>query len=70
MATAFMLIGPIPFLPLSPSVDLTWGAASIIGLGYGMVIVSTFGRSQRAAIKMGYSNDIDTYLIISGTKPF
>jgi hypothetical protein len=33
-----------------------------------MVMVSSFGRSQRGAIRKGYNNDIDTYLIISGMK--
>ena len=31
-----------------------------------MVLLSTFGRSQKAAIRKGYNNDINTYLIISG----
>jgi hypothetical protein len=66
MAAAWLLIGPIPFLPLTPSVPLIQGAVALSGLGYGMVLVSTFGRSQKAAIRKGYNDDIDTYLIISG----
>jgi hypothetical protein len=31
-----------------------------------MVLVSSFGRSQRSAIRQGYNDDMDTYLIISG----
>ena len=66
MATAFLLIGPVPFLPLVPTVPLIQGAMTICGLGYGMILVSAFGRSQRAAIWKGYNDDMDTYLIISG----
>jgi len=33
---------------------------------YGMIVVSTFNRSQKAAIRKGFHDDIDTYLIISG----
>ena len=66
MATAFILIGPVPFIPLEPSVPLIQGVMAMFGLGYGMVMVSTFGRSQRAAIRKGYNDDMDTYLIISG----
>jgi hypothetical protein len=66
MATAFLLIGPVPFIPINPTVPLIQGSLAIIGLGYGMVMVSTFGRSQRAAIRKGFNDDMDTYLIISG----
>jgi hypothetical protein len=66
MATAFLLIGPVPFLPLTPTVPLIQASMAICGLGYGMVLVSTFGRSQRAAIRKGFNDDMDTYLIISG----
>lgn len=31
-----------------------------------MIVVSTFNRSQKAAIRKGFNDDIDTYLIISG----
>ncbi len=31
-----------------------------------MVLISTFARSQKAAIREGYNNDINTYHIISG----
>jgi hypothetical protein len=66
MATAFLLIGPVPFIPITPTVPLIQGSLAILGLGYGMVMVSTFGRSQRAAIRKGFNDDMDTYLIISG----
>ena len=31
-----------------------------------MVMVSTFGRAQGAALRKGFKDDIDTYLLISG----
>ena len=34
--------------------------------GYAFVMVSTFGRAQKAAVQKGFPRDIDTYLIISG----
>jgi len=34
--------------------------------GYGMILVSTFGRSQKSAIRKGFNDDIDTYLIVTG----
>ena len=41
-------------------------SVALAGIGIGMVMVSTFGRSQSAAIIIGYNDDIDTYLSISG----
>jgi len=33
---------------------------------YGMIVVSSFNRSQKAAIRKGFHDDVDTYHIISG----
>ncbi len=34
MATAFILIGPVPFLSIVPTVPLIQGSMAILGLGY------------------------------------
>ena len=39
----------------------------MIGFGYAQVMVSTFGRAQSAAVRKGFNDDIDTYLLIAGT---
>ena len=38
----------------------------MIGFGYAQVMVSTFGRAQSAAVRKGFNDDIDTYLLIAG----
>lgn len=46
MAIGFLLVGPAPFITtLIPTTGLIQGSAAIIGTGYAMIIVSTFGRS-------------------------
>ena len=66
LTVAFLLIGPAPFLTnLLPSTGLIQGSAAILGTGYAMVMVSTLGRSQSAAIRLGYNEDLDTYMFIS-----
>jgi hypothetical protein len=66
MAIGFLLVGPAPFITtLIPTTGLIKGSAAIIGTGYAMIIVSTFGRSQSAAIRNGQSDDLDTYMFIS-----
>ena len=39
---------------------------AVVGLGNEIVMVSTFGRAQKAALKKGFKDDIDTYLMIAG----
>ena len=66
LTVAFLLIGPVPFLTnILPTTSLIQGSAAILGAGYAMVMVSTFGRSQSAAIRNGYNDDLDTYMFIS-----
>ncbi len=66
LTIAFLLIGPAPFLKnLVPTTSLIQGTGAVLGTGYGMVVVSTFGRSQSAAIRHGYNDDLDTYMFIS-----
>ena len=66
MAVTFLFIGPVPFLNVQPSVGLIYGMISLAGIAYGVVVVSTFARSQGAAIRLGYTDDLPTYLLISG----
>ena len=69
MLTGFLLVGPAPFITsLVPSTGLIKGAAAIMGTGYPLIMVSTFGRSQAAALRNGYHDDLDTYIFIS-SKP-
>jgi hypothetical protein len=66
MMTGFLLVGPAPFITsLVPTTGLIKGAAAIFGIGYPMIVVTTFGRSQAAAIRNGYHDDLDTYFFIS-----
>ena len=66
MAMAFLYVGPVPFIPLETSLSVINAMVALIGFGYGLVMVSSFGRSQRAALNLGFSDDIDTYIMISG----
>ena len=66
LAVGFLLIGPVPFLTsLQPTKTLIQCSAAILGTGYSMVMVSSFGRSQVAAIRNGFNSDLDTYMFIS-----
>ena len=39
---------------------------AVVGFGYAIVMVSTFGRAQSGALEQGFNDDIDTYLFIAG----
>ena len=68
MVAVCLFLGPAPFLNLSPEVGLIQGMAGLGGIGYAFVMVSTFSRAQAEVLKKGFSDDIETYLMISGTK--
>ena len=36
-----------------------------MGAGYALIMVSTFGRAQSAAIRNGFDDDLGTYIFIS-----
>ena len=68
MATAFLYLGPVPFMQLETNLSVIKGMAAVVGVGNGLLIVSYFGRTQRAALTLGYADDINTYIIISGKR--
>ena len=50
---SFLLLGPASFFQnLLPSVNLTFGMAAMMGVGYGLVLVSSAAR----VYKVGYVN--------------
>ena len=67
LALSLLLLGPAPFFPLQPSVALIQGAMGLNGFSASPIMVSSFLRAQRAAIRLGFKDDIDTYIFISGT---
>lgn len=66
LSSVYLLIGPVYFMPFGTSLGLIQGCMAVLGLSNGLILVSTFSSAQRAAIRNGFNNDIDTYLIISG----
>jgi biotin transporter BioY len=68
MLISFIFIGPAPFFgdSLPNSAGLSYVVAVTMGFGFGFVMVSTFTRAYREAMSQGYSDDINTYLVLSG----
>ena len=69
-----MITAPLNFYRFAACLDQVWvciisgliqGSAGILSGGYAMIMVSTFGRAQAAAIRKGYNDDLDTYIFIS-----
>jgi hypothetical protein len=66
MTLAFLFVGPVPFLQFVPtSTGLIQTSAASLSSGYAMIMVSTFGRAQSAAIRNGFEDDLNTYMFIS-----
>ncbi|ODM90155.1 MFS-type transporter SLC18B1 [Orchesella cincta] len=66
LTVGFMLIGPIPFLPIKTNLWLTCLGAVIQGLGMGAGFVSSFILALRNAFGAGFPDDVATYSVISG----
>ena len=66
MAGAFLFFGPAPFFEIPATTSLIQIMIGLGGVGYALVMVSTFTRAQNAALEQGYSDNIETYLMISG----
>ena len=62
----FLMLAPLPFMNISPNAGLIYGSITLIGIGSGLVQVTTVVRSQGAAIRLGFDDDLPTYLLISG----
>ena len=63
---SFTLLAPLPFLPIQPSFSMMMVCASLCGVGYAISNVGSFTRAQKAAQRVGFSADLDTYIMISG----
>ena len=64
---AFLLIGPLPFLPLPPSLSLTIMGLVLQGSGSAAVLVSSYSCSITSTLKIdGYGEGLATYSIVSG----
>ena len=66
MAVAFLFLGPVPFIPVETQLSIIQGMVGLVGFGYALVMVSSFGRAQSAALSLGYADDLNTYIMISG----
>ena len=66
MAIAFLFLGPVPFIPIQTKLSIIHGMAGLFGFGYALVLVSSFGRAQSTALSLGYSDNLNTYIMISG----
>ena len=66
LAVGLSFVAPASFVSITPSLVTSQAMMAVIGFGQASVMASTFGRSQRAAAKQGFKQDITTYLLISG----
>jgi MFS family permease len=63
---AFFIIGPVPIIPMDPTLPLVTAGLFIHGLGMGAVLVSSFGDALSTAIANGMGDNLQTYGLISG----
>eukprot|EP00095_Tigriopus_kingsejongensis_P010457 snap_masked-scaffold1863_size26100-processed-gene-0.1 protein:Tk10457 transcript:snap_masked-scaffold1863_size26100-processed-gene-0.1-mRNA-1 annotation:"chromaffin granule amine" len=66
MAVVFVFVGPLPVLSFGTSLELLYGMAALIGFSYTFTMVSTFSRAHSEAMRQGYEDDLQSYIILSG----
>lgn len=62
----FTFVGPVSFIPIRPSEHLIQAMMALAGFAYSALVCSSFSRAQKRVIEMGFSDDINTYVMISG----
>ncbi|XP_042900599.1 MFS-type transporter SLC18B1 isoform X2 [Parasteatoda tepidariorum] len=63
--TAVLLVGPVPFIPLEPSICLIGLAMTSMGFAAGSKTVSCFTGALYSAKNYGFPDDLGTYGIIT-----
>ena len=53
-------------MPVATNLPLIQSMVGLVGFGDAMIVPSSFGRAQAAALNLGYENDLNTYIMISG----
>ncbi|CAL4061075.1 unnamed protein product, partial [Meganyctiphanes norvegica] len=63
---SFLIIGPVPFLPLAPSIPLVISALAMFGFGLSGIMVVSFEGVLLAAKNYGFADNIGTHGLVSG----
>ena len=66
LIVACLFIGQCTSLGVTKSFSLTQAMCSLLGAGYGLIMISSFDRVYRQALRKGKSDGIETYLMVSG----
>jgi len=63
---AFTFLAPLPFVPTQTAVWAMTVCTATQGVGIALTNVSSFTRAQMAAQRIGFNQDLKTYIMISG----
>ena len=70
LITSFTFLGPAPSLQNSirPSLGYMYGIITIFGVGYSLIMITTFTRALRAMKALGYdTEETNTQMVATGT---
>ena len=70
LVTSFIFLGPAPSLQNSirPSLGYMYGIITIFGVGYSLIMITTFTRALRAMKALGYdTEETNTQMVATGT---
>ncbi|XP_075553148.1 MFS-type transporter SLC18B1-like isoform X1 [Dermacentor variabilis] len=64
--TGFIVIGPAPFLPFEPTMNLIYASQVLLGAGVASMHALSYSTAIKRAIAKGYKEDIDTSSFVCG----
>lgn len=66
IATGFVVLGPLKYMPFKKSLASIIAGMTIHGFGLGASVVGGFSDAHKSAIRCGFPDSIDTYGLVSG----
>ncbi|KAK8773037.1 hypothetical protein V5799_012438, partial [Amblyomma americanum] len=66
LTTAFLFVGPAPFLPIPPYLWIVYMTQGAIGFGGAAVVVGSFSMALKKAIERGFPDSLWTYATVCG----
>ena len=68
LLASFLLVGPAPYIPASPSYPAVLVALVLAGCGNAAVLVSSYSGCLAAALAAGYADGVRTYSLVGRIK--
>ena len=70
LVLACIFIGQYPTIGITKSINLTLVMWSLFECGNGIILISSIDRVYRQVVRKGRSDNMETYLMVSGKREY